>query len=254
VLFIPSDKYLEVKVTNKTKRISDFYSGVAGSFIRSSLKSIEKRIKSYSDQIGNTLDFSNHTRLDLMLSELYPKDDGAIQFSSLYTGISKVSDHRLIFNELFDKLVDKYTHHYERVSRTDEDARKFIYQEYFDKINLTPRLTVKEIKTKNDAFKFDGIKNGKWNYYRPISFDLLEPESIKEKVYKWMGIRSELLTSAEPFALYFLSLDPKHVRDEKIKRFIKKQLEHRENGQEIHVIEEKKIPGFVKTVSKTFLS
>lgn len=254
VFFIPPDKYLEVRVTNKTKRISDFYSGVSGTFIRSSLKSIEKKIKAYARKLEKTLDFSNHNRLDVILSDLYPKDEGAIQFSPLYTGISRATDFDKIFSELYNKLVDKYTHHYERASRTDEDAKKFIYHEYFNKLNITPKLKAKEVKTKNDSFKFAGIKNGKWNYYKPISFDLLDVDSIKDKVYKWVGIKSELFTSDESFALYFLSLNPRTITDDKIRGFIKKQLEHRKNGQEIYVIEEEEIPSFAKSISEDLLS
>ena len=249
VFFVPSEKLLKVIISNKYKRISDFFNGVSGTAIIRAVKNIENKIKVFTHKYNSSLDFKNYQNLKVLTEELFPKDDGSIQFSDLYSGVAP-TQVEFLYQELFDNLVYKYVHSYSHASRSDEDARKIIYKDYFDKLYISPKLQKKEIKTTNDSFEFDGWKNGRWNYYKPISFDLIEKESIKDKVYKWAGINSELFTADESFNLYFLSLSPRMHSDNELRSFIKNKLEVSNTIHTVKVIYEEELENFTNQVSE----
>lgn len=249
VFFVPSEKFIKVIISHKYKRISDFFNGVSGTAIIRALKNIENKIRVFTEKYNSSLDFKNYNNLKVLTEELFPKDDGSIQFSDLYSGLAP-AQAEFLYQELFDNLVYKYVHIHSLSSRSDEDARKIIYKDYFDKLYISPKLHRKEVKTTNDIFEFDGWKNGRWNYYKPISFDLIEKESIKDKVYKWAGINSELFTAQEPFNLYFLSLSPRMHSDNGLRTFIKKKLEINNSIHTVKVIYEEELENFTNQVSE----
>lgn len=47
-------------------------------------------------------------------------------------------------------------------------------------------------------------RNGLWNVYEPISLDLLDAESIRDKAVRWLGRAQCLSDAAEKFKLYAL--------------------------------------------------
>jgi hypothetical protein len=48
------------------------------------------------------------------------------------------------------------------------------------------------------------LKNGIWHVYEPVSFDLIEPNSLLEKANRWVGRSASLAESAEKFKLHLL--------------------------------------------------
>jgi len=55
-------------------------------------------------------------------------------------------------------------------------------------------------KSKDDEIEFQHAwKNHEWHCIEPVSFDLLEADSIKDKAHRWLGQISSVQDSAEPF-------------------------------------------------------
>lgn len=64
-------------------------------------------------------------------------------------------------------------------------------------------------------------KNEMWHAHEPVSFDLIEANSITSKANEWLGRISSLLDGGEPFKLNILLGSP---QDERLKSaFIKAQ-------------------------------
>ncbi len=248
ILFDIETKTLTCKIIEKYKRISDFFYGAKGNLVIRSLKNIKTHIRNLNEKLSTEFDFNSLVTLSSIISKTFYLDDGSIQFSSIYKGITL--DYNLTLDELFEKLIVKYDPNPLKKSRTDEDARKIIYRDYFANYGISNKLISNEIKTKNDLFEFEGWKNDRWHYYKPISFDLLEKETIKEKVYKWSGITSELKTSEDPFNLFFLALDPKLVKDDELINFINNKLEDSNNNYRIKIIHENELDSFTKHESE----
>jgi hypothetical protein len=51
-----------------------------------------------------------------------------------------------------------------------------------------------------------------WRVYEPVSFDLVEPNSVVDKANKWWGRSANLMESPERFQLHFLIGAPQNPR------------------------------------------
>jgi hypothetical protein len=72
-------------------------------------------------------------------------------------------------------------------------------------LKLADRLQPKTIASPFDRVEFDHAwKNGKWHCFQPLSFDLANEETIREKARRWAGQMLALKEATEPFKLYFL--------------------------------------------------
>ena len=91
-----------------------------------------------------------------------------------------------------------------------EEVWKNKYKEYFDKYNIPNNLTNHTVDTPTDKFTFDmAWKNEIWHCYEPVSFYLVNKDSIKDKVYKWAGRVKGLEEANERLHLTLLaSLNP----------------------------------------------
>lgn len=229
VVFEPESNYLQSKVVTRGQRISNFFLSNKGRLIISYARKISNAINNLGDELVNKIDFSKTRSIGLLTSKILPVDDSALQFSKPQNGISLDPDRAL--NELFDRLIAKYYLHESAQSKTDDDAWRFTYKKYFDQKNITHKLVDHEVQTSNDRIKFDlSWKNGIWHIFKPISFDLVDDESIKNKVYKWSGVTDELQTAEEHYKLYFLALLPERL-DPKLTSFILKKLQSKGNTE-----------------------
>ncbi|HEX2868592.1 MAG TPA: DUF3037 domain-containing protein [Ignavibacteriales bacterium] len=243
VAYDPKEKELRAKMLRRYKRLSDFFHGVDGKNILLTLRFIELSLKKLNNEIKEKLDFESMTSVEAITSSVLPKDDSALKFSKVYKGLTLDIDHTL--EELYSTFIMKYESHSEKKSRTDEEAWREVYKKYFDSKGITEKLQPNTVKTRNDEFRFDlSWKNGKWNFFKPLSFDLVEDENIKSKVYRWAGITQELLTATEPFNLYYLALEPEKRTDD-IDDFIERKLKMTDNGHTVKIIKESEAESFV---------
>src|SRR5262249_9116122 len=71
------------------------------------------------------------------------------------------------------------------------------------------KLAEKKIETKDYQYDFRfGWKNSIWHLYEPVSFDLVDPGSIREKANKWLGRGVALQDAREKFKIHFLLGEP----------------------------------------------
>ncbi len=123
--------------------------------------------------------------------------------------------------------MERYVAGAEQVSRSDEEIAK----PFKAKLGRSAeKLAEKKIETKDYQYDFRfAWKNKIWHLYEPVSFDLVDPGSIREKANKWLGRGMALDDAQEDFKIHFLLGEPR--QDETKKAF--------ENA--IHLLS--KIPG-----------
>ena len=129
--------------------------------------------------------------------------------------------------ELYKRFVERFIAGAAQVSRSDEEIAK----PFKAKLGKTAeKLAEKTIETKDYQYDFQfAWKNDIWHLYEPVSFDLVDPGSIREKANKWLGRGVALHDAREKFKIHFLLGEPQ--QDETKKAF--------ENA--IHLLS--KIPG-----------
>lgn len=248
VVFDPIEKEIRAKTLRKYKRLSDFFNGVDGKNILLTIRFIEISLKKFNHELKENLDFENLCSVDKLTNRILPKDDSSLKFSQVFKGLTMDIDHTL--DELYDMLVSKYETNTEKKSRSDDEAWRDVYKKYFDSKGITEKLHPNTVKTKNDEFHFDlSWKNGKWNFFKPLSFDLVDDENIKNKVYKWAGISQELMTASEPFNLFILSLEPERQNFD-LDSFLNKKLKFQDNGHSIYIVKENEANDFVSELKK----
>jgi hypothetical protein len=249
VLYSQEANILYSRFITRYKRISDFFPGINGKKLISFLRNVEFNTSRIFEQIDKEFDFVKYSDIQYITRNILPVDDSALQFSEVKNGITL--NFELTIEDLFETFVNKYENQYIRKSRSDEDAEQIIYREYFGKYGISSKLKKKTVTTNNDTFDFDGWKNGVWHCYKPVSFDLIEDASIKEKVYKWSGITNELLTSKEEFRLFILALKPSHSETQNnLLEFIHKKLEINDPKHFIKVITEDEFESFTHQVQE----
>ncbi|WP_342646632.1 DUF3037 domain-containing protein [Mucilaginibacter sp. CSA2-8R] len=250
ILYEPESRFLDTKILSRFSRISSFFEEFNGYFLLSTLKHFQKAIRSVNLDLiffnsSNFKQASNKFGLTEITNKILIPDD-----SALYVSESKKAldlDPQKALDDLYDRLVDKYTADPHKEIHTDAYAWNKVYKTHFDKLGITARLKDHTVKTDNDKITFDKAwKNGVWNCYQSLSFDLKKDDAIKNKVYKWSGIIKELESSKEKINLYFLTTSPK--TNEQLSSFIKDTLSQSDDDIKVTIITENEAEQFARKV------
>lgn len=248
VLFEPKSNFLACKVATKYSRISQFFGEINGPFLISTLRQFEEQVleisKTMSKFLGNNKDFTDVSSIS---NYLLPKDDSALVTTEVRFGIDVSVESA--FDDLYYRFIEIYNQEGDQAHNTDLYAWKKAYKDYFDKAGITPKLQKHSVKTRKDSIDFDKAwKNGVWNCYQTLSFDLKQVETIKNKVYKWSGILHELETSFEPLKVVLLTTRPKQNDSELIDFIDSTFKEHNKDKLEISLVTEDNAEEFAQEV------
>lgn len=247
VVYQPDTNFLQSKFVTKFSRISQFFIDINGQYLLSTLKQFERELETASKRLTEL--FTIHTSLTEITNAILPKDDSALICSDLLFGID--IDPQSSVDDLFDRLINKYSHEAGKEHHDDKYVWRKVYKKYFDKYEITNKLKPHTVKTDHDHIEFDKAwKNGVWNCYQTLSFDLKRNDAIKNKVYRWSGILSELENSDQELHLYFLTVNP--TRNRTINKFIEDTILKHNNGHSLKVtmVNEKQADKFVAGVKK----
>lgn len=142
------------------------------------------------------------TPIEELVHSVIRADDSSLQWSPAGSGLSK--DLPATLAALYQRFVTKYDAEASSTPRKDDDVWKHFRME-LEKRNVLGYLEPKVIAVADDSVKFDHAwKNGAWNCYEPLSFDLSSDASIKEKAHRWLGQVSSIKDAREGFKVYFL--------------------------------------------------
>lgn len=246
IVFQPETQFLKCKFISKFGRISQFFNEVNGHFLISTLKNFEHQINDTSKTISEL--FFDYKDLSEITNAILPKDDSAIECSEIFLAID--INPQVALNDLFERLVNKYISEIEKDTLDDKHVWRNVYKEYFDKYNVTKTLKSHSVQTSHDTLEFDkSWKNGAWNCYQSLNFNLKRLDTIKNKVYKWSGIINELRNANEDVHLFLLTTSPQQHKH--IKIFIEDTLQQKQSKNvEVHIIYENQAEKFAKSVSE----
>jgi len=248
VLYSPESNFLRCKVVGRYSRLSDFFGDINGQFLVASIKHFEIRINKIGQNINDFIqERKSGGELSSITGYLLPKDDSALQLTDTHYGIDL--DPEIALADLFERVIEKYNSDGQATPHTDYYAWSKVYKNYFDKYGITRKLKKHTVETSKDTINFDKAwKNGVWNCYQALSFDLKSEDAIKGKVYKWSGIIKALETSQEKLHLYFLTTSPSEHKD--LEAFIKDTLTLNEDVLAVEIVDEHDAESFAARVRK----
>ncbi|MGC2416043.1 MAG: DUF3037 domain-containing protein [Stellaceae bacterium] len=200
----PASAFLDAEVRRTLGRISRIFPDLDGEALRSSLRSIEHAIwrlarSEAADLLTSLSDAAAVARRAL------PDDDTSFVWGPLGSGITANPAKTLA--SLYTRFVARYD---ERHSSHRDDAA--VWKPVRDRLadlHLADRLQPKTIASRIDRVEFEHAwKNGAWHCYQPLSFDLANEDTIRDKARRWAGQMLALSDPTEPFKPYFIVGSP----------------------------------------------
>ncbi len=208
-LYAPEAKYLGGICNTRYGRLTSMFGKgeFDGDYFRGLMRYIEGRFDEIGDKLRNELPLHG-VPSDIMeiARTILPPDDSSLQWSE--PGGGQTEDPRRTLEDLFVRMVEHYENRQPRPSRDDGEVWR-VFKREFETQHVINRLRPKRITAPDDDYEFEHAwKNQRWRMYEPISFDLLEAESITSKANRWLGRAINLNDSPEKFVLHLLLGEP----------------------------------------------
>lgn len=206
VFYSGKDNFGVAKCLTSTSRIKGIFPTANVSFIKNTLKSLQRDINSKFQLTKGDLPFTTIKSSQDLANFVLPINDSSFQWSDTKQGrcldVQKESDR------LFERLISRYDSHHEQSKKTDETIWRSFSKE-LRKQNIDQYFSPKVISTPDITIKFKhAVKNGILHCVEPVSFDLSSPENIQAKACKLIGELSGLADKKDLFKVYMLIAEP----------------------------------------------
>ncbi|MGA9408038.1 MAG: DUF3037 domain-containing protein [Bacteroidota bacterium] len=211
VLYAPQENYIDAVCTKKYGRLSGLFVEVDGTQFRTMMNFLETRIDEARRKLEGELQFDGKPKDVLeILYHVIPKDDSSLQFSASGGGLT--TNPAKTLDELYERYVERYSEKKSVTTRDDEEVWK-IFRKPLEEKRVTKYFKPHVIVANDYEYAFDHTwKNNQWRVLEPLSFDLENADSIKEKAAKWLGRAVALQGATEEFKLYLLLGKPSQER------------------------------------------
>lgn len=211
-LYAREANYLGAICTPRYGRISKVFGDINAEHFRSLMRFIQARFEEHALELHQTpLPFISTPKNVVEIAQsILPPDDSSLQWSEPGGGFT--DDPGATLESLYDRMVQRYEHRTKLSSREDEDIWRNFKRE-LETRHVLVHLKPKRIVARDYEYEFEHARrNGRWNMYEPISFDLLHAETILDKANRWLGRGVNLKDAPEEFKLYLLLGEPQDER------------------------------------------
>jgi len=206
-LFAPERKYAGALCRTTYGRLANTFPGMDGEAFKRMMRFIQSRFEEIGERLHSELPLDAIPQTVLEFAhQVLPADDSSLQWSPMGSGLT--ADASRTLEGLYDRMVQTYDERKPRETRSDDD----VWREY--KRELEARQVLKYLKPKKIAVQDDEIefsyawKNGLWHCLEPISLDLSQAGSIREKAHRWLGQIMSVKDAPEEFKVYLLLGEP----------------------------------------------
>lgn len=206
VLCAPEARYASALCRQTYGRLSKAFPGVNGEHFRSLMKYIQARVEELGDRFASELPLTDPKTALEFAQSILPLDDSSLQWSPLGSG--RTDDPSRALEQLFDRMVRRYDEKPHREGRSDDDVWRN-FKRTLEERQVLQHFQPKKIAVQDDEIEFEyAWKNGVWHCLEPLSFDLAEAESLKDKAHRWLGQITSVQAAEDRFKLYFLIGQP----------------------------------------------
>jgi hypothetical protein len=205
VLYAPDRRFLEARFATSYERLNAMFLKIDHLHFRALMRYLTNRFEELGAEIRDDLHIPPVTALAEMVKRVLPPDDSSLQWSQPGGGIT--DDPARVLGEAYKRLVERFVAGATQVSRSDEEIAK----PFKAKLGrMVEKLSEKTIVTKDYQYDFQfAWQNEVWHLYEPVSFDLVDPNSIREKANRWLGRGVALHDAREKFKIHFLLGEPR---------------------------------------------
>ncbi len=207
VLSAPKHRYVNAVCRTNIARLRHVFPTLDTDSFRASMRHIMSCFEGFRVEAEERLSLRGEagTVMDYAHSVL-AKDDSALQWSAMGSGVSADPDGAL--NHLFERFVTANDPRGPIARKDDEDVWRH-FSTALQQRQVLKYFNKKAITVQDDEVEFKHAwKNGEWHCLAPVSFDLANADSIKEKAHRWLGQITSVASATERFKLYFLVAEP----------------------------------------------
>jgi hypothetical protein len=194
VLMSPGHQFAAARFLAQWTRVTSAFPDAEPVHLRRIARAIERACEMWTAQCVQ-LELSGGVQdVRMLLRDAIAFEDASIQFSEVIVGVT--ADPRVTLDDLFDLYAGRLAETSPRRSRADSDVWTS-FTEHVSNRSVLVHLRPHTLKAPHYSLSFDyAWKNGTWNATQPISFDLLEPGTIRDKAATWAGRLSAVRPSA----------------------------------------------------------
>ena len=184
-----------------------------------------------------------HAR-DLAL-RVVPHDDNALQWSLSAGGVTASPAAEL--ESLYRETIGRHYDHDLHQRRDDHAVFRQIYSGAFDAPEVKSVIQKHEVIAPLAQHTFEHAwKNGAWNVYQALSFDLKKGDDIYEKAYRWDSRSRHLSAATERPVIYLLLGAP---ADSQLSSAYGKAKDILDGSRVIHLVEEDEAADFARDLA-----
>jgi hypothetical protein len=211
VMYVPSQSRVMAKTRHTIARLRGVFPDLDRPAFTMMMAGVRRGFRRVAKHKLKTPLFNWQETLPSIVREAVPVDDSSLQWSPLGTGLT--DNPQLTFANLYERFVSRYDTSAKH-RRTDDEVWRPVLMKLEEK-HLARHLTEKVIAGSVDDVTFKHAwKNGMWNVYEPVSFDLADEDGIKRKAREWRGHLAAVVDDGqvEPFKPHFLVGAPTDTR------------------------------------------
>jgi hypothetical protein len=252
LMHVPSQRQVLARTRTTIGRIRGVFPDLDRNAFTVAMHAVQRSFRKIAKEHAKATLFSSATDASDFARRAVPADDSSLQWSRVGSGLT--SDAKETFERLYERFVARYDTH-SRHRRTDDDVWRPILQKLEEK-DLASRLREKTIRGAVDDVLFKHAwKNGFWQVYEPVSFDLVDADGIKAKAREWLGHLAAVVAdgkNVERFKPHFIVGAP---RDPKLRPAYDSALAIlRRAPNDPEVFEETQIDDVVRRIESEVLS
>jgi hypothetical protein len=243
VLYAPEQRFLDARFTTSYERLNAIFLKIDHQHFRALMRYLANKFEEIAAEMRDGLKLSPVTSLTEIVRRVLPPDDSSLQWSEQSGGFA--DDPAKALDEVYRRLVERYVQGAEQVSRSDDEIAK-PFKAKLGK--AAEKLSPKRIESKDYPYEFRfGWQNAMWHLYEPVSFDLIDPSSIREKAVRWYGRSAALQKAPEKFKIHFLLGEPRQPGTQEAFRNALHLLQEMPGDKEL--VRENEIEGFAEHVA-----
>jgi hypothetical protein len=253
LLWAPEGRFLGFRASQKFKRLSHFFHGFQQQDYRNLIARIETQFEKLAVRLADpqaVLPFKETPKSarDLAL-QVIPHDDAALQWSLSAGGVTDSPSMELEL--LFQEAVARHYDSVDEARRDDATIYRQFYSRAFEAPAVKPYVREHKVTAPHASHLFSHAwKNGAWNVYQPLSFDLKGSENIRNKAYHWESLTRWLAQSPEKPNIHLLLAAPSGEQRRAYKDA--KDLLHASGG--VRLIEEDEAADFASDLERRVIA
>ena len=188
-------------------RLSKMFPGMDGDHFRQVIRHLQTRFEELGSRVREEMELGQKPldARELAYSVIAP-DDSSFQWSPMGSGLA--ADLPATMEFIYSSMVERYDDRQKTESRSDEAIWKS-FKRCLEERHVLSRLQPKTIEVADDEVTFSHAwKNHQWHCMETLSFDLMQPQSIKDKAHSWLGRMTSIKDAREKFRICYLVGEP----------------------------------------------